>query len=100
MRAYRIGERAAKLGCDSPDVESLLKKLDEDLTGLKISIKEGDSKKAAKELGDLLFAVVNLGRSIQVHPETALIATIMKFIKRFEALQQERTAVQEETPTH
>jgi tetrapyrrole methylase family protein/MazG family protein len=99
MRAYRIGERAAKLGCDSPDVESLLKKLDEDLTGLKVSIKEGDSKKAAKELGDLLFAVVNLGRSIQVHPETALITTIIEFIKQFEALKRERTAVQEEPPT-
>ena len=98
MRAYRLGERAAKLGCDSPDVESLLKKLDEDLTGLKVSIKEGDSKKAGKELGDILFAVVNLGRSIQVHPETALIATIMKFIKRFEGLKRERTAGQEAPP--
>jgi uncharacterized protein YabN with tetrapyrrole methylase and pyrophosphatase domain len=98
MRAYRIGERAAKLGCDSPDVQSLLEKLDEVLTELKVSIKEGNSKKEAKELGDLLFAVVNLGRSIQVHPETALISTIMKFIKRFEGLKRERTAVQEEPP--
>jgi tetrapyrrole methylase family protein/MazG family protein len=89
MRAYRIGERAAaKLGCNSPDVQSLLKKLDEVLTELKVSIEEGNSEKAAKEIGDLLFAVVNLGRSLQVHPETALIATIMKFIKRFEALKQ------------
>jgi len=99
MRAYRIGERAAKLGCDSPDVQSLLKKLDEVLTGLKVSIEEGNSEKASKELGDLLFTVVNLGRSIRVHPETALIATIMKFIKRFEAVERERTAVQEERRT-
>ncbi|MBW2173817.1 MAG: nucleoside triphosphate pyrophosphohydrolase [Deltaproteobacteria bacterium] len=99
MRAYRIGERAAKLGCDSPDVQSLLKKLDEVLTGLKVSIEEGNSEKASKELGDLLFTVVNLGRSIRVHPETALIATIMKFIKRFEAVERERTAVQEEHRT-
>jgi tetrapyrrole methylase family protein/MazG family protein len=88
MRAYRISERAAKLGFDQPDVESVLKKLDEALTQFKVSIKEADSEKSAEEFGDLLFTMVNLGRSIRVHPETALTRTIMKFIKRFEAVEQ------------
>jgi tetrapyrrole methylase family protein/MazG family protein len=86
MRAYRISERAAKLGFDRPDVESVLKKLDEALTEFKVSIKEADSEKSAEEFGDLLFTMVNLGRSIQVHPEAALTSTIMKFIKRFETV--------------
>ncbi len=88
MRAYRISERAAKLGFDRPDVESVLKKLDEALTEFKVSVEKANSERSAEEFGDLLFTMVNLGRSIRVHPETALTRTIMKFIKRFETVEQ------------
>jgi tetrapyrrole methylase family protein/MazG family protein len=91
MRAYRVSERAARLGFEWPDMERVLQKLDHTLTELKVSIKKADSEKSAEDLGDLLFALVNLGRSMQVHPEEALRRTIMKFIKRVEAIAQTLT---------
>ena len=88
MRAYRISERAVKLGFDWTDVESLIKKLDEALTEFKASLKRTNSKKSVEAFGDLLFTMVNLGRLIRVHPEAALTQTILKFIQRFESIEQ------------
>jgi len=88
MRAYRISERAAKLGFDGPDVEGVLKKLDEELGEFKAALKREDSEKSVEGLGDLLFTMVNLCRFIRVHPEAALTRTILKFIKRFETIEQ------------
>ncbi len=88
MRAYRISERAAKVGFDWPDIDGLLKKLDEELAEFKATLKEADPEKSTEELGDLLFTVVNLSRFMRVHPEAALTLTISKFIKRFEVVEQ------------
>lgn len=88
MRAYRISERAGKLGFDWPGVDSLLKKLDKELAEFKAALKRANSEKLAEQLGDLLFTIVNLGRFIRVHPEAALSRTISKFTKRFETIEQ------------
>jgi tetrapyrrole methylase family protein/MazG family protein len=87
MRAYRISERAAKLGFEWPDIEGVLKKLDEALAELKVSINETNSEEEGERLGYLLFVLVNLARLIQVHPETALTSTIMKFTGRLQAVE-------------
>lgn len=81
MRAYRISERAAKLGFDRQDVDSIFENLDEELAELKIALKMANSEKLAEQLGDFLFTIVNLSRFMRVHPEAALTRTISKFIK-------------------
>jgi tetrapyrrole methylase family protein/MazG family protein len=88
MRAYRIIERAAKLGFDRPDLNGIFKKLDEELAEFKAALKTENSKKSAEALGDLLFTIVNLGRFMRSHPEAALTRTISKFIKRFRIIEQ------------
>lgn len=88
MRAYRIIERAAKLGFGRPDVNGIFKKLDEELAEFKSALKTENSEKSAEALGDLLFTVVNLGRFMRAHPEAALTRTISKFIKRFRIIEQ------------
>ena len=88
MRAYRISERAGKLGFELPDIESLLKKLDEDLAEFKSAAKRPDSEESAQTLGDLLFTIVNLGRAIRVHPESALTRAISRFVTRFNAVER------------
>ena len=88
MRAYRISERAAKLGFYRPDVDGILKKLDEELAEFKSALKSENSEKSAETLGDLLFTIVNLGRFMRAHPEAALTRTISKFIKRFQVVEQ------------
>lgn len=88
MRAYRVSERAARLGLEWSDMERILQKLDHMLAELKVSITKGDSKKSEEDFGDLLFTLVPLCRSLQVHPEDALRQTVTKFVKRVEALEQ------------
>ena len=84
MRAYRISERVARADPDQPNVDSVVKKLDKELAGLKSTLKEANSEEMTEKLGDLLFAVVNLSRLIRVHPETALRKAVSKFIKGFQ----------------
>jgi tetrapyrrole methylase family protein/MazG family protein len=88
MQAYRISERAAKLGFDWPDIDGVIKKLDEELAEFKAALKRENSEKSGEMLGDLLFTTVNLGRFMRVHPEAALTRALSKFIKRFQAVEQ------------
>ena len=88
MRAYRISERAAGVGFDWPDIDSLFNKLDEELAELKAALKRANLEELSEELGDLLFTMVNLGRFIRVHPEAALTRTISKFVKRFHVIER------------
>lgn len=93
MRAYRISERAAKLGFDRTDVDCMVKKLDEEVAGLKVALKTASSEKFVEKLGDLLFTMVNLSRFVGVHPEAALTQTISKFCNRYKMI--ERTSKQQ-----
>ena len=87
MRAYRVSERAAKVGFDWPDVDSLVKELEKEVGEVKASLGRANSGKLAEQLGSLLFTMVNLGRFAGVHPEAALMGTIGKFVKRFEVIE-------------
>lgn len=88
MRAYRISERAAKLGFHRTDVDSVLMQLDKELAELKAVVKSANSEKSAEKLGDLLFTMVNLARFVRVHPEAALARTISKFVGNVQKLMQ------------
>ncbi len=84
MRAYRICERAPRLSSDASNIDSIIEGLDKALATFKASLVAGDSTKLTEEIGDLLFAIVNLGRIVRVHPEAALAQTTEKFIAQFE----------------
>jgi tetrapyrrole methylase family protein/MazG family protein/ATP diphosphatase len=82
-RAQRVGEKAAEVGFDWPDDKGPRAKLDEELAELDQALAAGDGERAEEELGDALFAFVNLARHLGVDAEAALRATIDKFSCRF-----------------
>src|SRR5436190_1830064 len=85
-RAAKLQRRAARVGFDWPDVSGPRAKIDEELAELDA---ETDHDRKLEELGDLLFAVVNLARHLNVEPETALREANRKFEERFRAIEQE-----------
>lgn len=88
LRAFRVGEKAAKAGFAWPDTSGALAKLDEEIAELKQAIRGGDARRIEEELGDVLFSVVNVGRHVKVEPETALKHITSRFEERFRYLEQ------------
>jgi MazG family protein len=90
LRAVRVGSKAAQVGFDWPDRSGPLAKVDEELAELRseLAAEPVDRERAAAELGDLLFAVVNLARHLQIDPESALRGTIDRFCRRFRAIEE------------
>jgi tetrapyrrole methylase family protein/MazG family protein len=80
--AHHLQRKAAKVGFDWPDVAGPFAKVDEELAELR-----GDDSDVAGELGDVLFAVVNVARHLGVDAELALRAAAAKFRRRFEAVE-------------
>lgn len=91
MRSYKVQQKAASVGFDWDDVKCVFDKIDEEIGELKEAYKSGDDEKINEELGDALFAVVNLSRFVRIHPELALTNTINKFINRFEYIEKNAT---------
>lgn len=87
--AFKIQDRAAKVGFDWKSSEDVWKKVEEEITELREAVSNGKREKIEEELGDLLFAIVNYSRHIQVHPESALREAVDKFKKRFLYIEQE-----------
>ncbi|MBX3175463.1 MAG: nucleoside triphosphate pyrophosphohydrolase [Gemmatimonadaceae bacterium] len=101
-RAHRLQERAAGVGFDWPDTDGPMQKVAEELEEVRAQIAvdgaefdthgvpSGDPQhgKLSEELGDLLFAVVNLCRKAGVHPSLALDGANAKFQRRFEQIEQ------------
>ncbi len=83
MRSYKIQEKAARVGFDWDHVEDAWKKVQEETNEFYEAYQSNDMEKTSEELGDLLFAVVNVARFLKIQPELALTGTINKFIKRF-----------------
>ena len=84
-RAMKLQRRAARTGFDWPDSSGARAKVDEELQELD---KETDLQRRAEELGDLLFAVVNLARHLKIDPEHSLRHANRKFEKRFRAIEK------------
>ncbi|HEX2140165.1 MAG TPA: nucleoside triphosphate pyrophosphohydrolase [Woeseiaceae bacterium] len=87
-RAQKIGRRAAGVGFDWPESEGARLKIAEELAELDGARREGDPARVAEELGDLLFAVVNLARHFEVDAEQALTEANRKFERRFRRMEQ------------
>ncbi|AGC67281.1 MazG family protein [Thermoclostridium stercorarium subsp. stercorarium DSM 8532] len=87
MRSYKVQEKAAKVGFDWDNAEDAWKKVKEEMEEFHEACRSGDMDKTEEELGDLLFAIVNVSRFLKIQPELALTKTINKFIKRFEYIE-------------
>jgi MazG family protein len=93
LMAYRLQERAAGIGFDWPDAKGPLDKVKEETHELETAQGAGRREQVEEELGDLLFAAVNLARKLGVEPSQALERANAKFTRRFErveALAEER----------
>jgi len=88
MRAAKVQEKAAKVGFDWEKVDEAQKKLFEEVNELKEVYKTEDRGKIKEEIGDVLFAAVNVARLLKVEPEMALKDTINKFISRFSLIEE------------
>lgn len=91
-RAEKLGQRAAAVGFDWPNAAGARDKVDEELRELAAAREAGDVPNAAEELGDLLFAVVNYARHLDIDPEQALAAANSKFERRFRLVEQAASA--------
>jgi tetrapyrrole methylase family protein / MazG family protein len=85
--AHAVQRKAAKVGFDWPDVNGALPKIAEEAAELVEAMHGGDPSHVDDELGDLLFAVVNVARHVGVEPELALRAATQKFRRRFEQVE-------------
>jgi MazG family protein len=85
LMAFRLQERAAGVGFDWPDASGPADKVREELGEVEA---ESDQDRRAEEIGDLLFAVVNLARKLGVHPGPALERANARFVQRFHSLER------------
>lgn len=84
LRAEKLQKRAARTGFDWPDTVGVIAKIEEELDEVQAAISQGERE---EEVGDLLFAVVNLARHLKVDPESALRAANSKFDTRFRTME-------------
>ena len=86
-KAHRIQERVSSVGFDWADPSGAFAKVAEELEEVREALASGSEAEVEEELGDLLFAAVNLTRLAGAHPTTALAAANRKFQRRFERLE-------------
>mgnify|MGYP003295729484 CR=1 FL=1 len=88
IKAYRIQDKVANVGFDWEKKEDVWDKVKEEMEELKVEVEADDKDKMEAEMGDLIFAVVNLARKLHINPENALERTNRKFISRFTYLEE------------
>lgn len=96
-RAVKLSKRAASVGFVWPTVQDVVVKLHEEVGEMLAEIEAGDLDKAREEIGDVLFVVANLARTLDVDPEDAVRATNAKFVRRFQYIEG-RLAERGKTP--
>jgi MazG family protein len=88
FRAEKIQRRVARVGFDWTDLKPVLDKVEEEFAEFREALESGDQEHAAVELGDILFALVNVARHKKICAEDALRLTITKFEKRFKFIEE------------
>ncbi|KGA96072.1 hypothetical protein AJ85_00395 [Alkalihalobacillus alcalophilus ATCC 27647 = CGMCC 1.3604] len=89
MTALSIQKAAAKVGFDWADPQPMWEKLQEEIDEFLIEVKQENQDEMLKELGDILFVIVNLARYYQLDPEDALRLANQKFVNRFKEIEKE-----------
>jgi len=95
LRAEKLQKRAARVGFDWPSAAEVLDKVEEEIRELRaeLAAKKPDQARTADEVGDVLFAFVNLARWLKIDPEDALRATNAKFKRRFKYIEDQLAKV-------
>ena len=88
LRSRRIQEKASSIGFDWKDMQPIINKIEEELKEVNDAIKKRDKDQISMEIGDLIFAVVNLARFHNVDPEDAIKKSTNKFINRFQQIEK------------
>lgn len=88
MSAQKISKKAISVGFEWPNVESLYECVNSEIDEFKEAVAKGDTENAQEEIGDLLFAVVNLARWHKIDAEQALLMANKKFMKRFRKMEE------------
>jgi ATP diphosphatase len=91
-RALKLQQKASKVGFDWNDPMAVLAKIREEADEIEADLRAGEHERAAAEVGDLLFAVVNLARHLDDDPEKVLRGTNRKFERRFASIERALTA--------
>ena len=89
LRAQRIGEKAAAVGFDWPDIGGVREKVVEELREIDEAVASGDRAAIEHEVGDLLLAASRLSAKLGVAPEDALRSALRRFQSRFEAMEDQ-----------
>jgi len=92
MRAQKAQSKVARVNFDWSELRDVIAKVEEELSELKSAIESEDQRSIEDEIGDLLFAVVNLSRKCKLDAESALQAATDKFARRFNLLEDELQA--------
>lgn len=88
VKAYRIQDKVANVGFDWEKKEDVWAKVHEELNELEAELRKDDGGNKDAEFGDLLFAMINAARLYKIKPDNALEQTNLKFIRRFNYIEQ------------
>src|SRR5713226_1755562 len=88
LEGFQLTRKASRIGFDWEDANGVFEKMQEEIEELKKALKETDPLKTEEELGDLLFAAVNLSRFLKIDPEIALKKANAKFSRRFREMER------------
>lgn len=83
LKAHRVQEKVSRVGFDWEHIDQVFSKVEEELAEFRSAYRKHQKEQVEEELGDILFALVNLARYLETSPEDALRRTIDKFITRF-----------------
>ncbi len=92
-KAHLVAKRAARVGFDWASADGALDKLDEEVAEIREAVATGSAEKVGAEIGDVLFAAVNLSRFFDRNPEDLLHGTIAKFTRRFQFIEERVNAM-------
>ncbi|HEV2197917.1 MAG TPA: nucleoside triphosphate pyrophosphohydrolase [Candidatus Acidoferrum sp.] len=87
LEGFQLTRKASRIGFDWDDAQGVIAKMQEETAELESALGVGNQKKREEEMGDLLFAAVNMARFLQVDPEIALKKANAKFSRRFRAME-------------
>ena len=93
LRAYKLQNRAARVGFDWPSTDQVIEKIQEESAELVEARDELTHEEMAEEFGDLMFVMANLARHLKIEPEEALRAANAKFTRRFEGVEAKLTEI-------
>jgi MazG family protein len=87
LEGFQLTRKASRIGFDWEDASGVFEKMQEETEELKAALEDGDQLRMEEELGDLLFAAVNLSRFLKTDPEIALKKANAKFTRRFRTME-------------